>query len=325
MKKNFALTLCALLLAGICASAQEKTVKVTVRATFPDLDGDMFTEVPSHQLKLLIGDENSNSAATGLQVPLDEVQPGVFTANVNLGNYKVEDMRYVGWGTPWKNVPEPVFVFVTDGHICVRANVPTNSKKLMPRQIQKKNGVLDRFYMYAPIELVQQPDSSYVANNVQLRHACAYALLNVYGKARKMDKEEVLQTVSLIRYSKEEAEEDGLAKAGNHINAQPFINPATGRIWNYTNGRTHETVLLQEPCTIAERKKTDGVKVYMCTYANGGSGKRAQAVSFIKTITVETNKAVYTKELDKFEYRRSVGEVTTFDLDLATFKRKSKD
>lgn len=322
MKKILTVLSAAALLSA-SALAQDKTINVAVRATFPELEGDYTTEVPSHQLKLLVGDENSTNAATGLQIPLTETSPGLFTGQVNIGNYDIEDIRFVGWGTPWKPVPEPLFVVYYKDNIALRASVPVLSPKKTPRQIQKKDGVLDRFYMYAPVSLKQQSDSTYVAD-VQLRFANAYAKFNVYGKARKMDKEEILQSVTMTRYTKEEAQEEGLNKPGNHINSNPYINGATGKIYNYTNGRASETVLLKQPCTIADRKKSDAVKVYMITYANG-AGTRAQAFSYIKTITVETDKAVYTKTYDALKYSRSVGDVTEFDLDLSTFKRKSKD
>ncbi|MBQ7640696.1 MAG: hypothetical protein IJS91_06900 [Bacteroidales bacterium] len=316
------LMLVGALLLSTSLLAQENVIKLTVRATFPDLDGD-FTEAPSNNLKVLIGNELSMSAADGKQVSLVEVEPGVFSGEIDLGRFTIDDVRYVGWGTPWKGVPEPLFVYNAEGHTCVRANVPTNTIKLVPRQIQKKSGILDRFFMYAPLKLVKQDDGSYLADNVQLRHACAYVLFNIYGKARKMDKEEILRSVTITRYTQEEADENGIERVGNHINAQPFINAETGRIWNYINGRTSETVLLQEQCTLADRKKTDGVKVYMCTYGNGGP--RGRAFSYIRTIKVETDAAVYTRTLDEYRYERSAGEVTTIDVDLSKFKRSIKE
>lgn len=323
MRKTLTLSLAALFLSAAAVFAQDNVIKLVVRATFPDLDGDYFTEVPSHALKVLIGNETSTSAAEGKQIALQEVSPGVFSGEVDLGRFTIDDVRYVGWGSPWKGVPEPMFVYNYDGRICIRANVPTNTTNRVPRQFQKKNGELDRFFMYAAINPILQDDGSYLADNVELRHACSYARFNIYGKAKKMEKDEILRSVSLTRYTQEEADEEGIEKVGNHINSQPFINASTGRIWDYTNGRTMETVVLQEPCTIAERSKGSGIKVFMCTYGNGG--KRGQAFSYIRTITVETDRAVYTRTLDAFKYSRYAGQVTEFDIDLSKFKRKIKD
>ena len=92
MRKTLTLSLAALLLSAAAVFAQDNVIKLVVHASFPDLDGDYYTEVPSHQLKVLIGNETSNSAAEGKQVALQEVSPGVFSGEVDLGRFTIDDV-----------------------------------------------------------------------------------------------------------------------------------------------------------------------------------------------------------------------------------------
>ena len=310
MKKILISALAAL---SLCGGISAATVKVTVKAKFPVLAGDS-TPVSTDKLFLIVGNEESKNTATGKQLAIEKVKDGVYEGEVDLGDFEVSDVRFVGYGTPYPGVRQPLHIANAKGETVLRVNMPVlGATKRQPRQIQKKDGVLDRFYLFAPVKLQKAKKGAYKAE-VELRFSNAYMLFNVFGG----QPDEVLKSIVVKRYTKEEGEAEGVRKLGNHITSHPMW-AESGKLFNYNNGRSFDGVFLREECVPAERKAENGIKVYFCTYAN-----QTPVFTLLKSIVVETDKAVYTTTFEQEKYVRSAGEVSIYDLDLSLASRVEK-
>ena len=238
----------------------------------------------------------NGTAAMGLQLSVPSTSPGVFEGDIDLGTFKASDIRFITVGS--------ITPFVS------RYNGSTYYFRIaFPySQATKTAGVFgDNYLLYAAVNsssILNSEGTGVSIDNLSLKWAHSIMKINVYGKHPDMANDEVLKSVAIVRSS-------------GHPLIIRFNMAANTAISGYPSSSSTITLTSPENITIADKTKDDGIVLWGATncyritssYPNGGS-------SVLGTITVTTDKAVYTKSISH-TYNRIHGDVHQFGINLA--------
>ncbi|MBR1509396.1 MAG: beta-lactamase family protein [Bacteroidales bacterium] len=180
-------------------------------------------------------------------------------------------------------------------------------------QVQESDNVMngDNFPLYAFLDdaartAAKQSDGSYVISGLQMKWGCGVVRFNVYGTHPSMDASEKVQSVKIY--------------APYGITNSSMIRISADNSLYNTKHRVMQ-VSLSTPAPVNGKTASDGVKLFLAIPARTGN-------TAIEKIEVETDKAVYIKDIDAISWSTSTnhrGKVYQYGLNLSKFKRMDKE
>lgn len=327
MKKNIILIPALVLSAGIVSCKQDlspasplgNTIELEISATLPEFEGSKVTFDESKRLKwegnekiaIVFGDNTATisspnsidniktaSATTTCALSATET-PGVFAGTVKLGNYKKEDI--IG------------AVYPANTKCAFRYNGGARIAMLIGRdtQVQKQNNVLNGEYapLYALFDynaITGNEFGKHTLENIEFKWGCSLLKMNIYGRHAEMDADEILQSVSV---------KGGSVAA---ISGTAEVKSDGSLAFNGSNNSTVK-VTLEEECTIADKSSTNPVGVFVSLLPRNNSKLT------LTDLTIETDKAIYTKTLPAgTTCALSAGTVYPILTDISTYTRNAK-
>ena len=293
-------------------AGSDNKINLTIQVDYPQTDAMTKVvfdnqEVPQLQwtgdetLALLVGKSNTTTKASdGLQIPLKSIAPGVFSGEVDLGEFTLEDIQGVA-------VPAEGGTFFGYNNSANRINMPIPAE-----QTQTVNGVFNPLYVpffakFTKENLgVADSDGAYKIGGVELSHGTDLVQMNVYGKHADMLDTEVLKSVKIVTNNRITGEArwtitDDLTNTG-------LGSSSTGPAYVQVNFEGNET--------IADKTKDNGVKLYASVVLGG--------TRTFTNVEVTTDKATYTKDISQSigpATNRLVFNVHRIGLNLSTFER----
>lgn len=234
---------------------------------------------------------NTTSALSSASVP------GVFSGIVNLGSFAKEDI--IG------------AVYPANSKCAFRYNSGARLVMLIGRttQTQKLNNVLngENAPLYARFDysaITGNEGGKHTVEGIEFKWGCALMKFNVFGAHADMSADEIFKSISVKGGSS-----SGMAGTTE-------VKPDGTLAFNAVKNSTVK-VTLSEACTIADKTSDNAVGVYMALLPRNTDID-------ITTITVETDKATYTKTLTGRTCRLSPGTVYPVGTDLSTYTRTAK-
>lgn len=287
--------------------AVDGKVSLTVSALTPTKvtfnDANQLVWEGDESVGVLLGNNSSTDtdATTRSTQALASVTNGIFSGTIDQTTFALSDVK--GLVYPF-NTEHYYRYDGSSGRIvmCVGAD---NDKNPVP-EVQKYNNVLSgrNVPLFCPLsssDLIADGDS-YKVEGKQFRWGCALIRFNIYGRASGMTDAEVLKSVDF------------------YANASKAI---VGRYEYVTNDGTFKfngsvskvaTVQLEEECTIADKTKDSGIKVFMALLPRDVITTGAGAY-----VKVTTDRAVYQLDIAPTSINLAAGEVRLIGLDMTKF------
>lgn len=290
------------------AQVEGNKIKLTIHADYPQQSPDTKVafgegEKPglvwtgNEKLAVLVGTpEVTTDKASGLQLMLNSVAPGVFSGEIDLGNFTTADIQGIV-------VPAESGAFYTWNSSKSRVFMP-----LAAEQTQEKNGVFNPEYVPFVAQFTADSlgtpnaDGSYTLDGVQLLSGTDLVQFNVYGKHPFMESGEILKSVKIT--------------TNNRIVGEVrWDMGATGTPGSNSAGAQYVVANMTEQYTIADKTQPDGIKLFASVVMGGNR-------TFSK-IEVVTDKAEYVKTISKTlpASVMTVLNVHRIGVDLSTFDR----
>lgn len=293
------------------AQAEGNKIMLTIQADYPSSPGTKVAfgegEEPelvwtgNETMSVIIGrtgtkENPTTSKETGLQVTLNSIAPGIFSGEVDLGEFAIDDIQAV-------TVPAEIGSFYRWTDSKDRMMIP-----LAAEQTQSVNGVFNPAYVPFMAKCtsdslsVDAASGVYRINGLQLFTGTDLVQFNVYGKNQNMQDGEVLKSVKITATNRITGEVRwDIGKDG-----APGSNSA---------GPKYVQVNYEGAETIADKTNENGIKVFASVVCGGSRS--------ITEVEVTTDKATYVKYIEKSLPTTSL---TTFSvnriaLDLSTFVR----
>jgi len=257
----------------------DNKIRLTISLDFPQSSPDSkvalgysdttLTWTGDETLSVLVGkkETTTTSAAAGLQIPLQSIAPGVFSGEIDLKEFTVDDIQGI-------SVPAENGTFFAYNSNSYRIIMP-----IAATQTQSVSGVFNPvyvpFFSRFTVDSLGVADASgaYKVSDLQLYSGTDLLRFNIYGANPQMEADEVLKSIKVIAsdkivgQSRWTLDQDGLGSGGNS-----YV------IVNYEGGET-----------IADKTKENGIHVFASVILGG-------ARTFSK-IEVTTDKGVYLKEI----------------------------
>ena len=271
------------------------------KVAFGEGETPQLTWTGDETLAVLVGKSNTTTKASeGLQIPLKSVAPGVFSGEIDLGEFTLDDIQGIA-------VPAEGGAFFGYNNSANRINMPIPAE-----QTQTVNGVFNPLYVpffakFTKDNLgVADSNGTYKTGAVELSHGTDLVQINVYGKHAAMSDGEVIKSVKIVTDNRITGEArwtitDDLANTGLGSNSQ-------GPKYVHVNFDGNET--------IADKTKDNGVKLYASIVLGGN-----RTFTYVEVVT---DKATYTKEVSKVigpATNRLVFNIHRIGFDLSTFDR----
>ena len=288
------------LLAGSCSIEETRPVadelagqKVTISFTaeFPQespeskvfLDSDVFSWKGDESATLIFGKtaENLNNPT------LASVSPGVFEGEVTIPDgFAIEDLQ--GIVIPSENGANFRYHSTDKGRL-----------RMFIGAEQTCDGGPDMsecpfFYVLSSSDLVQTGETSYgIPGGIKLKCATDLIKFNIYGTHAEMEEGEILKSIRLDN-------------GKQYLTSTVEYNVKNDGTWNVNKGRggTYVSVSMTESHTIADKTQENGVTAYACVALFG--------VRTANKITLTTDRAVYTKDIDQSFTKTTFDEVKAY-------------
>lgn len=285
------------LLAGSCSIEETRPVadelagqkvSISFTAEFPQespeskvfLDSDVFSWKGDESATLIFGKtaENLNNPT------LASVSPGVFEGEVTIPDgFSIEDLQ--GIVIPSENGANFRYHSTDKGRL-----------RMFIGAEQTCDGGPDMsecpfFYVLSSSDLVQTGETSYgIPGGIKLKCATDLIKFNIYGKHAEMEEGEILKSIRLDN-------------GKQYLTSTVEYNVKNDGTWNVNKGRggTYVSVSMTESHTIADKTQENGVTAYACVALFG--------VRTANKITLTTDRAVYTKDIDQSFTKTTFDEV----------------
>ena len=317
--RQIAITLLSVAVAASCSLKEDAspqgasgTLDFSVTADFPELkDAENGTRisldsgfkphyVSGEKMKLLIGNTSSTTAKTGVQATLTKQSGGVFTGTVDMGAFTTDDISYISIS------PNSTFVYYN-----ASGKGPYMRYENTGTQTQAANGVFgDNYAVFAKVaasDITMDGDKASV-DGIDLQWGHAILRVNVYGRHPGMAEDEVFKSIKFARST--------VNKAANNTSNAPMtvrINLSATGYSGWPGSSSALTLALTEQVRPAATTRDNGIVLWGATFASN-----AGINTEIGTITVTTDKAVYTKTLGtEHSYKRSYGDLHRWNINLA--------
>lgn len=287
-------------------------INLTIQVDYPQTDLETkvaFGEGETPQLQwtgdetlaVLVGTSNvTNSAAAGLQIPLKSVAPGVFSGEVDLGTFTLDDIQGIA-------VPAEGGTFFGYNNSSNRINMPIPAE-----QTQTVNGVFNPLYVPFFAKFTKDnlgtadSNGAYKVGGVQLSHGTDLVQFNVYGKHAAMSDTEVLKSVKIVTNNR-------ITGEARWTITDDETNTGLG---SSSSGPKYVQVNYEGTENVADKTKEDGLKLYASIILGGDRT--------FSTVEVITDKATYTKNISQVigpATNRLVFNVHRVGINLSTFDR----
>ena len=283
-----------------------RAVKFSVDAVFPPaseegtkvtLGGDRLIWEGGETMAVLLGNTatSANSASLSQRSVLSDGTKGIFSGAISTGAFSAEDIKAVvvpGEPASWIRY----FKGSSDTQKYMRVRIPFSAT-----QTQSADGVLNgdnvRFFAPAALEDFTKTTDGYKIDNLQLRWACSLLRFNIYGAFDGMDGKEKLQKISL---------------SSSSMNINYEYNLETGKNISNTAARTY-TVEYSGGDLVNGRTSDTGLKVWLAI---------PPYTFTISGLTLETDKAVYTRSLSK-KLTVTAGDILPLGINMSKFESRT--
>jgi hypothetical protein len=284
-------------------------VRISLKAEVPetkvtfDESGQLFWE-GGESVALLFGNDNSIGGNDRLTAKLDQGdKKGVFSGDVDLGTFTTDNLRGVVY--PYN----PDHYYRRNGasyRIVMQVGGARDENKVF-HQTQHRNGVLNGenialFCVLYPEDAIVK-DGNYLIDGKKFQWGCSLVRFNIYGQGAKLASDEVFRSLEL------NANTGGPLICG----VQEWKIESSEFIWN---GVSNNVILeLEEPCTIADKSKENGIIIYMSLLSRNITLKQGTKV------TIHTDKSNYSFELAKdIPFDMSApGKIKKVSIDMSKF------
>jgi len=293
------------------AQAEGNKIMLTIQADYPSSPDTKVAfgegEEPelvwtgNETMSVLIGrtgtkENPTTSKATGLQVTLNSIAPGIFSGEVDLGEFAIDDIQAVA-------VPAEIGAFYSWNSSADRVMIP-----LATAQTQTVNGVFNPAYVPFMAKCtsdslsVDAASGIYKVSGLQLSTGTDLVQFNVYGKNKYMQDNEVLKSVKIT--------------TNNRITGEVRWNiGSTGAPGSNSSGPKYVQVNYEGTETIADKTNENGIKVFASVVCGGSRP--------ISEVEIVTDKATYVKSINKSLSTKNLTKLAVYRvaLDLSTFAR----
>ena len=270
-------------------SGQKVTISFT--AEFPQESPDSKV-VLNDKVFEWTGDETATlifgKTADNLNNPtLASVSPGVFEGEITIPDgFAIEDLQ--GIVIPSENGANFRYHSTDKGRLrmFIGAKQTCDGKPDMSE--------CPFFHVITSSDLVQTGETSYgIPGGIKLKCATDLIKFNIYGEHAEMEEGEVLKSIRLDN-------------GKQYLTSTVEYNVKNDGSWNVNTGRggTYVSVSMTEPHTISDKTRENGITAYACVALFG--------VRTANKITVTTDRAVYTKNIDQSFTKTEFDEVKAY-------------